>query len=117
MGSAAVADFKTNPNWSTPGAETEKIDGMPFPRFPRPNGPLPGDRTCEITSSAYGHFNCVWNPNIASEVADAKRAFDSAKSDGRRPFNCDASGKETSPMGEFNPEAGKMVILGRLAGG
>ncbi len=114
----AIDEFKRKPSWETPGTTTEMIDGMPFPRFPRPDGPIEGDRACEAMSSVHGHFNCIWNPNIPSEVADAKRSFESAKTDGRRPFNVGPDGKETTPMGDtFDPNVGKMIILPRITGG
>lgn len=103
--------------WQTPGTESVNVDGLEFPKFPRPDGPRETDHGCEVMSSVHGHFHCIWDPNIATEVEDAKTAFDRAIAQGRRPFHVGPDGKETTPMTAFDPAVGKMIILARVAGG
>lgn len=109
--------MKEEPVWTTLGATTEWVQGIAYPVFPRENGPREGDCVAEIISSVHGHFNCIWDPNVPSEVEDAKTAFEKAKSQGRRPFYVGENGKESTPMGEFDPRCGKMIILAPIVGG
>lgn len=93
------------------------VGNTPWPKFPRPNGDSDKDEIIEVLSAEHGHFHCLWDPNNAQEVEDARTAFNTAKAAGRRPFRVGNDSRESVAMSEFDPTAGKMIILGPIAGG
>jgi hypothetical protein len=67
-----------------------------------------------------GHSTIGWNPDIESEVAIAKAAFDDAKKRGYQAFHVtgdEKNAKKGERMTEFDPDAERMMLLPQLQGG
>jgi hypothetical protein len=64
-----------------------------------------------------GHTSLSWDPAVESEVAIARAAFDDARERGMEAFHIGAGGRQTERMRTFDPNAEKMVIIPKIAGG
>jgi hypothetical protein len=65
-----------------------------------------------------GDTRHVWNAQNTVEVEGARELFDRLKAEGYTAFNIDAvSGVQAGQMESFDPQAQKMVLIPRAAGG
>ena len=73
-----------------------------------------------IMDHRYGDKKEVWNPRIQDEVDSARKSFDDLKAKGYTVYkvNPDTGEKDDGRvMTSFEPEAGKMIAIPRMAGG
>jgi hypothetical protein len=80
--------------------------------------PEPGQIMISVLSG-YGDIKKVWNAANNDEVEDARRSFDHlVKQKKYLAFRVSANGdKSTEQIREFDPTAGKMILVPPVAGG
>jgi len=82
-----------------------------------PDQPEPGQIMISVLSG-YGDIKKVWNAANRDEVEDARRSFDDlVKKKKYLAFKVTDSGDKGEQIREFNPEAGKMILVPPVAGG
>lgn len=64
-----------------------------------------------------GDTKKIWDPDNEDEVKDAKRSFEDLIKKGFRAFLVDKKGEKGGAMQEFDPNAGKMILIPRMQGG
>lgn len=64
-----------------------------------------------------GDVKKIWDPSKQVEVDDAKRSFDDLKAKGYRAYRCNDKGDQGEPMNEFDPKAGRVVLVPPMVGG
>ena len=64
-----------------------------------------------------GDTKKIWDPDNKDEVKDAERTFKDLTQKGFKAFTVDKKGEKGKPIDEFDPEAGKMILVPRLVGG
>jgi hypothetical protein len=68
--------------------------------------------------TGYGDLKKVWNAANQDEVEDAKRSFNHLVKDKKYlAFRVNADGSNGEQMREWDPTAGKMVLVPPIAGG
>ena len=68
--------------------------------------------------SQYGDLKKVWNAANQDEVEDARRSFDHlVKEKKYAAFRVGTNGEKDEQIREFDPSAGKMILVPPLAGG
>jgi hypothetical protein len=77
----------------------------------------PGD--CEIAKlDRSGDTKTIWNPDNEDEVANAKRTFDDLRKKGYLAFRViGKEGDKGEQMTEFDPRAGRMIMVPQMRGG
>jgi len=82
-----------------------------------PDQPEPGQIMISVLSG-YGDIKKVWNAANRDEVEDARRSFDElVKKKKYLAFKVTAAGDKGEQIREFDPEAGKMILVPPVAGG
>ena len=65
-----------------------------------------------------GDTKTIWDPNNEDEVAEAKGTFDRLKAKGFAAFRVTGpKGEQGEILREFDPKAGRMIMIPALAGG
>lgn len=73
---------------------------------------------CEIAvMGKEGDLKTIWNPNNTDEVANARRTFTDMRAKGYLAFKVDAKGDKGEQMNEFDPGAGKVIMVPPFQGG
>lgn len=79
--------------------------------------PLPGQLMISVLSG-YGDLKKVWNAANQDEVEDARRSFNHlVKEKKYAAFKVTAAGDKGEQIREFDPSAGKMILVPPVAGG
>jgi hypothetical protein len=66
---------------------------------------------------ATGDQKVIWDPQNEDEVEAAESTFDSLKEKGFKAFKVGKNGKKTTEMKDFDPEAGKVIMVPRMVAG
>ena len=87
--------------------------------FERLNDPMRTDGKCELAiMDPTGDTKVIWDPNNADEVAAAKAQFDTLKGKGFAAFRVEgAKGDKGEILREFDPKAGRIILIPALQGG
>jgi hypothetical protein len=64
-----------------------------------------------------GHSEVTWDPSKPIEVRTARQAFDSLVREGYNAFSIDEDGERGERIREFDPKAGKIMMVPQLVGG
>jgi len=65
-----------------------------------------------------GDTKTIWDPNNADEVEEARGTFDRLKAKGFAAFKVEGpKGEKGEIIREFDPTAGRMIMIPALAGG
>jgi hypothetical protein len=64
-----------------------------------------------------GHSEVTWDPTKPVEVQVAKESFDSLTKKGYSAFRVNEDGGRSERMREFDPKAGKIMMVPQLVGG
>ncbi len=64
-----------------------------------------------------GDTKLIWDSAKPDEVANAKKTFKDLKSKGYIAYRVKGEGGKASAMGDFDPEAEKMIMSAPMAGG
>ncbi len=74
---------------------------------------------CEIAKlDRCGDTKTIWNPDNEDEVANAKRTFDDLRKKGYLAFRViGKDGDQGEQMNEFDPRAGRMIMIPQMRGG
>jgi len=77
------------------------------------------DGLCELAiMDTSGDTKVIWDPNNADEVAAAKAQFDSLRGKGFSAFLVTgAKGEQGEQIREFDPKAGRIILIPALQGG
>jgi hypothetical protein len=59
----------------------------------------------------------IWNPRIPEEVESAEDTFDSLREKGYLAFTVNEDGSQGDQITEFDPKAGKMLMVPQMVGG
>ena len=83
------------------------------------NEPPRTDGLCELAiMSTKGDTKVMWNPENADEVAAAKAQFDTLIGKGFSAFKVvGPKGEQGDQIREFDPKAGKIILVPALQGG
>lgn len=82
-----------------------------------PEMPEPGQLMISVLSG-YGDLKKVWNAANRDEVEDARRSFNNlVKEKKYLAFKVTDSGDKGEQIREFDPEAGKMILVPPVRGG
>jgi hypothetical protein len=64
-----------------------------------------------------GHTTHEWDPAKPVEVAVAKEMFEKLVKEGYSAFEVEQGGEQGKRVKEFNPQAGKLMMVPHLVGG
>lgn len=64
-----------------------------------------------------GHSKHIWDAGIPAEVDAARELFKTLVKKGYRAFHVKGDGEEGKQMNEFDPQAGKLIMVPPLRGG
>lgn len=82
-----------------------------------PDSPEPGQIMISVLSG-YGDIKKVWNAANTDEVEDARQSFNRmVKEKKYLAFKVTAAGDKGEQIREFDPAAGKMILVPPVAGG
>jgi ssDNA-binding replication factor A large subunit len=81
--------------------------------------PLRDDGRCEMAvMDGTGDTKIIWDPNNADEVAAAKASFDSLKAKGFAAHKVEGpKGEQGELIREFDPKAGRIIMVPQFQGG
>jgi hypothetical protein len=69
------------------------------------------------TMGLSGDVKKIWDPTKVIECDDARRSFDDLRAKGYLAFRTDEKGVNGDQMTEFDPKAGRVVLVPPMAGG
>lgn len=73
---------------------------------------------CEIAvMGKEGDVKTIWNPHNTEEVENARASYDRLKAKGYLAFRVDAKGEKGEQMTDFDPTAGKILMVPPFQGG
>lgn len=73
---------------------------------------------CEMAVMDHtGDSKTIWDSENEDEVSVARDTFNKLRKKGYAAFRVGSGGKKAEKMDEFDPEAGKMIMVPPLAGG
>ena len=76
------------------------------------------DGKCELAIMSHkGDTKVVWDPSNEDETAAAKAQFDTLVGKGFSAFKVQGKGEKGDMIREFDPTAGKIILIPALAGG
>jgi len=79
--------------------------------------PIPGQLIMAMMTG-HGDIKKVWNAANADEVEDARRSFNHlVKDKGYMAFKVNPDGSNGNQIREFDPTAGKLILVPAVAGG
>lgn len=64
-----------------------------------------------------GDTKKIWNPAIPVEVEDARESFDRLRAKNYLAFEVNDDGSQGKQITEFNPNAGKLILVPQMQGG
>lgn len=64
-----------------------------------------------------GHSSVTWDPDKPVEVRAARASFDSLVREGYQAFRVEGEDNRGERMREFDPKAGKIMMVPQLVGG
>jgi hypothetical protein len=70
---------------------------------------------CQLDRS--GDLKTIWNPDVADEVEAARAQFTSLRAKGFHAFAVRKNGEPGSAISEFDPAAGKIIMVPQMQGG
>lgn len=77
---------------------------------------LPGDGEI-ATMGLEGDVKTVWNPRNTDEVEAARAQFRAMRAKRYLAFRCNQDGTQGEQISDFDPEAGKIILVPPMAGG
>lgn len=77
---------------------------------------LPADGEIAVMGKE-GDVKTIWNPQNTDETENARRTFDEFRAKSYIAFRVNASGNQGEQITEFDPNAGKMIMVPPMAGG
>jgi hypothetical protein len=81
-------------------------------------GPRTDGRNELAIMNMTGDTKVIWDPNNADETAAAKAQFDTLKAKGFSAFKVEGpKGEQGEMIREFDPKAGRIILVPALAGG
>lgn len=75
-----------------------------------------GDREIAVMGKE-GDIKTIWNPQNEDETKNARRTFDDMRKKKYLAFRVNAAGDKGEQITEFDPEAGKMIMVPPMVGG
>ena len=66
---------------------------------------------------ADGDTKIIWDPDNEDEVENAEEQFDRLRDKGFSAFSVEKRGKKGKQIREFDPDAGKIIMVPGAAGG
>ena len=80
--------------------------------------PVPEGKHVLAIMDPTGDTKVMWDPNNEDETGAAKAQFDTLKGKGYAAFRVEGpKGEKGEMIREFDPNAGKMILIPALAGG
>ncbi len=64
-----------------------------------------------------GDIKSIWDPAVPDEVENARSTFDRMRKKGYLAFSVNAAGDKGEQIREFDPAAGKIIMVPPLQGG
>ncbi len=64
-----------------------------------------------------GDIKSIWDPAVPDEVENARATFDRMRKKNYLAFKVNAAGEKGEQIREFDPEAGKIIMVPQLQGG
>jgi hypothetical protein len=71
---------------------------------------LPNDLEIAVMGKE-GDVKTIWNPQNAAEVDNARATFANMRAKGYAAFRVAANGEQGEQITEFDPTAGKMILM------
>ena len=65
----------------------------------------------------FGDTKMVWDPGNPDEVENARRTFNDLRSKGYQAYTVKKRGGQGEIIGEFDPEAGRVIMAPAMRGG